>query len=208
MATVITTPADVVNLALRRLGYKLRIADLYEGSEVANYVLDIYGHTRDDLLREMAPNFAQRQTAPDLLKSAPAGGYTDATPWDPGLYPQFPWKYEYSYPNKCLEVRSVRPPPGALFDPEPTATLFAVANARDDDTPENTYRCILSNVANAIVVCTFQVLPVTEWPPDFTDALAARLADRLKLQLANPQLSSAFMREDAVETALAGSRQG
>jgi hypothetical protein len=208
MATVVNTPADVVNIALRRLGYQLRVADLEDGSDASLFVLDIYGHTRDDLLRELAPDFAQRQTAGDLLKSAPTGGYSVGTPWSSGTYPQFPWKYEYAYPNKCLAVRSVRPPPGALFEPEPTATLFTVANSRDAEVDQDTYRCILTNVADAIIVCTFQVLPPDEWPPDFTDALAARLADRLKLQLTNPQLASILMGEDAGEAVKASKEEG
>ena len=38
--------ADMVNLALRRVGYKLRVGNLYDGSMAAKMALDVYAQTR------------------------------------------------------------------------------------------------------------------------------------------------------------------
>ena len=48
MASVLRNPADVVNAALDRVGYKKNVGSLYDGSEQAAAALAIYGQTRDD----------------------------------------------------------------------------------------------------------------------------------------------------------------
>jgi len=89
MAAVITSVADVVNLSLRNIGYKLRVGHLYDGSDAANQCLDIYGQTRDDALRDGDWHFCERTVSlGDPLKSAPSN-YFDAA-WNPADSPPPP----------------------------------------------------------------------------------------------------------------------
>ena len=116
---VLTTPEDVVNAALSGIGLKIRIGSLLEGSEPAKAALDIYGQTRDALLRSDDWGFARG----DETLAATKTGLNDYTvmPWS-STYPPYPWKYQFTYPADCLKVRNIiyATPGFALnFDPQP-----------------------------------------------------------------------------------------
>lgn len=131
MAASVQSPADIINLSLRRIGYKLsRVSNLYDGSEPAKAALDIFGQTRDDLLRDGNWDFAQRNVAATLLRQAPTGGYFPPDNWDPLVYPPLPWRYCYEYPDDCLKVRTVKEPGGFLINMTPMAPNFSVANVK------------------------------------------------------------------------------
>ena len=73
---------DILNAALRRVGYQPPIGDIYEGSPAARTALDFYAQTRDALLSEFDWSFARQSV--DLgapIKTAPAPGYGGV--WDP-----------------------------------------------------------------------------------------------------------------------------
>lgn len=137
MATVITSVADVVNLSLRRIGFKLRVADLYDGSEASQVALDIYGQTRDDLLRAHDWDFAERNVLATLVRSAPDGGYWNTT-WNAATHPPLPWLFAYAYPDDCLKIRILKDNGGFLFNPSPLPTLNSVANVIDTVSRLNT----------------------------------------------------------------------
>ena len=80
MAYAVSSPADVVNLSLVRIGYKERVSWLYDGSNAARAALDIYGQTRDALLRDGDWPFAMRSAVGVLLKQAP-DAYVPPTAW-------------------------------------------------------------------------------------------------------------------------------
>ena len=166
---------QVVNLALARIGVEERIADIFEGSVAAQLVLDIYGQTRDELLRQGQWGFAQRNVSLTLLKSAPAGGYVPPTVWS-SAYPPLPWLYEYAYPTDCLKIRAIKPSPILLpnFDPQPF--VWSVENDGSYDPP---VKVILSNVGSAVMVYTGQITDPTTWEADFVEALADALARRM-----------------------------
>ena len=145
MAAAASSPADVINLALRRIGYRLRVGNLLDGSEAASQALDIYAQTRDELLRQSDWGFAERNTALTVLKSAPAGGYFPPNLWS-SAYPPLPWSYAYDYPEDCLKVRAVKPSPLFLLDPDPLPILFDPANDYVD-TGEDTLATISVNAA-------------------------------------------------------------
>lgn len=131
MVASVTSPADIINLALRRIGYKLtRVSNLYDGSEPAKAALDIYAQTRDDLLRDGNWDFARRDVAATVLRQAPDGGYFPPNNWDPLTYPPLPWTYCYEYPDDCLKVRNVKGPGGFLINMTPMAPNFSVANVK------------------------------------------------------------------------------
>lgn len=205
MVAVVTSPADVVNLALQRIGYPGRVGNLYDGSEAAKDALDIYSQTRDAILRGGDWPFASRSLLATLLKSAPIAGYFPPNTWTTA-YPAQPWKFEYEYPTDCLEVRACKP--AAFFVPNfrPMPYVFAVANDAGY-TPAR--RVILSNVADAMLIYTAQVTNPATWPPDFVEAFAADLGQRLSPALMKSlEMTKLEAADSAAETAQADQRQG
>lgn len=171
----ISDVASVVNLALRRMGYKKRVSSLLDGSDAASQALDVYGQERDALLRDGDWQFCSRSITATLLKSAPAN-YFD-TPWNPVDHPPLPWQFEYEYPDDCLKVRLVKPNSMLMFNPEPYWNNFAINNDNGATPPAQT---IVSNVPSAVLIYAGRVTNPSDWPADFTDALAVRLLNTLK----------------------------
>lgn len=170
------SPTDLANNALVRMGYKLRVGSLYDGSLAAKKLLDIYAQTRDELLCEQDWGFAERNIALTLLKSAPVAGYIPPAGWDPAVNPPVPWLFEYGYPGDCLKVRALKTTPIFVpnFDPQPSVY----------DTPNDNYlspaqRVIVCNVPAALLVYTGQVTDPITWDVGFVELLADGLARRL-----------------------------
>lgn len=210
MSASVRRPEDVVNIALERIGFPLRVANLYEGSKHADAALDVYGQTRDEMLRRSDWGFAERNLSPTLLKSAPPAGYVAGiTPWDPALYPPLDARFEYEYPADCLKVRAIKPAPIFVpnFDPQPHA--FRIAN---DSSYTPARRVILCNVENAVLTYTGQVTDPSTWEPGFVEALAAALARRLAIALAplqaNLQAEQIGEKDEIVGATRAEMRQG
>ena len=206
MVAVVQTPAAACNIALVRMGYsKGRIGTLYEGSHAAKQFLDIYGQTRDELLRSFDWGFARRDLSLTLLKSAPVGGYIPPTMWNPAVNPPISFLFEYAYPSDCLKERIVKSPAlfGPNFDPQPY--LFSVAN---DDAYTPPQRVILTNVPNAIMVYTGQVTDPTTWDVGFVESFAAALARRAALALVGLEPAKFAASDEQISTAMAELEQG
>lgn len=198
----VQSPADLVNLVLARIGYPLRVGNLYEGSKAAKKALDVYAQERDALLRDGEWPFAQGDVAGTLLKSAPVGGYLPPIVWS-NQYPPLPWLFEYGYPNDGLKIRSVKPTPIFVPNYSPQPNLFSEAN--DSSVPG---RVVLSDVPNAIIVYTRQVTNPNDWPVDFADALAERLGRVLGPVLANLDTTKLEAAEEQQSDAMAQAQQG
>lgn len=196
MTSVFTDPADIVNDALVRVGWKQRIGSLYDGSVAAKAALDLYGQTRDELLRDFDWGFAERNVALDLQKVAPVGGYTPPLVWS-SVYPILPWIYQFSYPDDCLKVRALRTTPVFIPNFSPQAVNFRIAN---DNSFTPAQKVILCNIANPILVYTAQVTNVATWEPSFVEALVAALATKLAPTLANLQTEQVEAADEVVET--------
>lgn len=205
MSAVLTNPTAIVNDALVRIGYKRRIGNLYEGSEASKLALDIYGQTRDEMLRTGNWLFARRDLVMTLLKSAPAAGYLPPVVWS-DAYPPLPWKFEYVYPDDCLKVRSIRPQPIFLANYDPKAVNYSLAN---DVSYTPAKKVILCNVpAPAYLVYTAQVTDPATWEVSFTESLCASLGRRLAPALANLQTAQAEAGDEKVETEMAAETRG
>lgn len=204
MVASVQNPADECNNALVRIGWKQSIGSLYDGSEAAKVLLDIYGQTRDFLLRLDDWGFAERQINAVLLKSAPPGGYIPPNTWTPA-YPPQGWLFEYEYPTDCLKVRSMRIPSLFVpnFDPQPQA--FTDYN---DDTYVPSQKTILTNAVDAILTYTGRITDPTTWNASFCEALAAALARRISPALAGPEAAKMEAADEQVETASAEMIQG
>lgn len=203
MALSLPDPASIVNASLARIGYKLRVGSLYDGSVAAKKALDVYSQTRDELLRQNDWGFAERNTTLTLLKSSPAGGYVPPTTWTPA-YPPLPWRFEYNYPGDCLKVRALKGVPILIpiYDPQPV--LFEIAN---DNALTPAQKVILCNVSSAVLVYTGQVTDPLTWEADFSETLIAALGRRLAPTL-NPEMLKLAVPDEAQSQAVAEMNQG
>lgn len=203
MANAINTPADLVNLALARIGYPLSVGDLYDGSKASRAALNVYSQTLDACLRDGEWGFAQRQVSPTLLKQAPPGGYFDA-PWTTAN-PPYPWAYSYELPSDYLKIRSVRPTPGFLLEMDPTPLLFNVVN---DSGYSPARRVLVCNQGSVLLTYTGQVTNPVQWNADFIEVMAAALARELAPTLADQNVAMAERQDEMATAAMAGTRQG
>lgn len=154
MPASVTSPADVVNLALRRLGRSDRVGNLYDGSAAAKAALDIYAQTRDALLRQSDWGFAEK-----IAAAVPSGTAAPA-----------PWSVEYTYPADCMRLRNLFNAAYLADKNNPLPVLYTVA----DDPARG--KVIWCNAAAATLVYTAQVTDPARWEPLFVNALAESLA--------------------------------
>lgn len=204
MVASITSPADVVNVALQRIGYKGRVGNLFEGSAAAKDALDIYAQTRDELLRKGDWGFAERNVSPPLLKFAPAGGYTPPNVWTPA-FPPLPWRFEYAYPDDCLDVRALKAASIFVMEFDPQPAVFTIANDNALAPPK---KVILCNIADAILTYTGQVTDPSLWEADFVEAFAAALGRRLAPALVGMEAAKLIVSDEQASNAIALSVQG
>lgn len=207
MALVLVNPADVVNAALDRIGYKKNIGSLYDGSEQSAAALAIYGQTRDYLLREFDWGFAEQDVALSLLKTAPVGGYGPNRPWTPATDPILPWTFEYEYPLGSVTMLKLRSLRGATVIPEydPSAVLYRIAN---DNSYSPSKKVILTNLANALAVFTGQVTDPTLWDTGFTESLVTNLGRRLAPVLVGMDAAKMEAQDEVVATQTAEMKLG
>lgn len=202
MPASLQSPADIVNDALTRIGYKDRIGSLYEGSKASKAALNIYAQTRDELLRNGEWPFARRDLIGTVLKQAPPGGYVAPTLWNPATYPPLPWLFEYAFPDDCITVRAVRPQQIMVPNFSPRSHIFAVANDGNE-------RVILSQLSNAVITYTGQITDPTDMAVDFVEALCAAMARRLAIVLTQTaDVAKLEAQDEALETQLASRQQG
>lgn len=191
---------DLVNQALIELGYPRRIGQIDEGTPLAIAALEIYVQTRDRLLREKDWPFARRSLALTLLKGPPPpGGYNPITPWT-SAYPPPGWLYEYTYPADCIKLGAIVPPPGLMFDLDPTPAQPRIDNDASLVPPA---KVILSNIKDAIAVYYGQITDPSTWEPEFTQAMV----DGLKAGLALPVAHELALVEKAMAAEVAAETQ-
>lgn len=183
-----TDIVDIVNQALREVGWQRPIAEFYEGSRAARVALDIFGQTRDELLDAGEWPFARRaNVALTLLKGPPPpGGYDPGTPWN-NTYPPPGWLYEYLYPDDMLELRAILPSPGAMWDLNPQPQLWRVDNDNslvdNAGQPTAQKKVILCNVAGALATYSAQITDPNLWEPGFIATLVKALKAKFALAL-------------------------
>lgn len=205
MAASVTSPADMVNLSLRRIGYKLRVGSLYDGSMAAKQSLDIYAQTRDELLVEHDWDFAERNLAATLLKSAPVGGYIPPNTWNPATNPPVGWAFEYQYPSDALKIRAVKPSPSFTLNFDPQPNRFSLANDSAYTPPQ---KVVLCNVGAALLVYTGQITDLTTWEPGALESFAAALGRRLVPTLMGLNAIQAANADEGQTLATAETEQG
>lgn len=160
---------ELVNQAARQAGIRRRIGSIYDGSELAKVALDVYGQTRDELLRRQSWGFAQRQSGL-LVVSAFA--------------PPLPWLYAYDWPTDALLICAVLPFPITYPDLNPVDYLFAPYNLVSGSPVMDTDRVVVSYVANAFAIYTGRITNPNQWDAGFTAAMIANLQEKLAPALA------------------------
>lgn len=203
MSAVLTSPEDVINAVLQRIGYPQRIGSIYEGTRPAKVALDVYGQTRDQMLRDGDWGFARRDLGLTLLKSAPTNGFY-AAPWT-NAYPPLPWLYEYTYPTDCLKVRAVRQTPAFIPDFDPKSNIFDTPN---DNSYTPAVKVIVCNLSNAVATYTGQITNPTTWEASFTEGLIADLGRRFSAALATPEVEKIEASDEQAEVGIANVTQG
>ena len=220
---MISSVEDLVNQSLRDIGFSgPPIGDIYEGSPAARVALEIYGQTRDELIRAASLwtwPFIRGNTAPPnnplvVLKTPPPGGFYPGQPWS-ALYPASGWLYEYAYPPDCLEALAITRPPQFgpdVLDPKPN--LWSVGNdlypnGNLSDAPQ---RVIFANYGpDAVLIYRRRVTNLLLWEPQALAVLINAVGRKLA---ASPRLaSSANMmqgqaQEEVASAALAMQHRG
>lgn len=204
LLTSISNPADVANNALVRMGFRLRVGSLLDGSDHASTILQVYGQTRDELLASFDYDFAERTSTLTLLKQAPLTGYFPPNSWDPATHPPLGFLYEYEYPATSLKIRNIKYTPlwAVNWDPQPNRWT-----EYNDNYFAPAQRTIVTNVPNAIAVYTGRVTDPTTWSVTFSDALAARLSVVLGPALVGLESSRLTVPQDNREESVATTEQ-
>ena len=200
VTTSIRSPADVANLAFRKMGLRMRVGSLLDGSDAAMTMLDTYGATRDQMLEEFDYDFAERTVTLALLKSAPAGGYFPPNNWNPATFPAPGFLYSYEWPSDAIKIRSLKYTPGFAINYDPRPTKFTEYN---DNAFTPAQRTILTNIPAAIAVYTGRVTDPATWSAKFSEALASRLAVTLGPDLVGLESEKVTTGEMAADTAQA-----
>lgn len=177
---------QIINHALDRAGYPEYIGNIYEGTKQARVALDIYGQTRDQLLRQTDWGFAEKIAAAALSGSAAPA----------------PWSVEYTYPADCLRLRNVFNAVYLADKNNPLPVLYTVANAGSAG------KVILCNAAAATLVYTLQVVDPTKWEPLFVENLVLALAERLAPALALLEAGKAVIEAEKTIVPLAQGIEG
>lgn len=204
MPSSVQNVEDILNIALVRIGYKIRIGSIYEGSIASKAALSIYAQTRDELLRGFDWGFAERNTGMVMIKQAPADGYFPPNDWS-SKYPPPDWLFEVQYPTDALKIRAVKNIPRFVPDFAPVQYQFSVDN---DNSLAEPSKVVLCNVFPGIIVYTGQVTDPADFEPDFVEALASSIGDRLAPALVGSQAAQLEAQDEQISIANAENIRG
>lgn len=148
-------PEDVINAALRGVGYQKAISEIHEGSRASRVALEVYGPLRDALLQSRDWDFAfQSDGLSDTIGGALVLGFTN----------------EYDWPATALRIRQVyQSPPTPNNDPRPVRWLQGTDKALGT-------KVIWTNIAtNANCAYIAQITDPAKWNPAFAQIFVANL---------------------------------
>lgn len=196
VSTSIRSPADAVNNAFVRMGFRLRVGSLLDGSDHARHAIDVYAQARDKLLESFDFDFAERTADLALINQAPAGGYFPPNLWNPTNFPPPNFAYQYGFPADAIKIRSLKFQPLFTLNPDPRPLKFSEYN-----NSALGLRTIVTNVPAAVAVYTGRVTDPQTWSVSFADTLAAELATLLGPVLVGLEAEKITMPEAQVDAA-------
>lgn len=175
-----TSPVDVVNMALQQVGsVQSTISSFDEDSTEAQVARLLYEPKLKDLMRAAQWGFARRQKFLTQLRAAVIDGEVSDDP------PPQPWLREYAYPPDCLRIRylmpNLSPTSGESSVPLTTgqqlapytwnatnAIRFTIANSENEQGDQ--IKSILTDVPEAQAVYTIWVSNPNLWDVEFLNA--------------------------------------
>ena len=188
---------QIFNMALTRIGSTQVVTSFTQATNEAALANVWYYTCRDYLLRAFAWPWAQVWA--QLTQVSAAGVPANAE-----------WNYSYRYPADCMTIRRLMrqpasystvsppiysnnvatqavpyPPPWTHGDADPYPVLYAVSNDVNG-------RLIVTNTASAWIQYTQAVTDPTQFPQDFADLLAWRVASELAMALARSDERRAY----------------
>lgn len=176
-------PVDICNMALSKMGARVKINSLSDTTPAAVHCNIWYDHLRQ-LLNRSAPWGFCRMT----VALTPLGAVNNTPPNN-----QYPWMFNYAYPPDCLRMRYVipSPPPDSMVTPPAPGQpllwgpwMMPRRDYRFLVTNIGNQRQIVSNLNNAIAIYNSDVTDTTQFDVGFVDAFAAALAAELIQPLA------------------------
>lgn len=181
-----STPAQICNIALARVGERQLLDDLGENSTAAELASAHYESARDDVLEAFDWRFARKRAA-----LAELAGQNER----PG------WEYVFSLPTDCIAPRYIDLGVNEPAPDEQTAFDLELNDAGDR-------RVLVTNLDEVELVYTARVTAVGLFSPAFVNALAWRLAMEFALALpVKPQVGLAMERGYQMALATAAARQ-
>ena len=173
MVSSVQSPADVVNIAMKKAGIKGRIGNLYDGSEPARVVLDFYSQTRDATLRAFNWGFAER-----FVSATISGGTPPAI-----------WAYEYNYPSDCLQVRGIYNSVYVADKNNPLPNLWTIGN-------NSTQKVIWSSLSAPTICYTGQITDPSQWEPLYVETFTTEMAKMLAVTIGVKEAIKVLMEEE------------
>lgn len=205
------SPEDILNQALTEVGFARPIGDIFEGTPAAIVGLEIYGQTRDEVLRHDDWPFARRTLTLALLKSAlvpPVALWNETSPPPP-------WRFSYAYPADCIFLRYLRSSPFGYQGGDPLEPL-PVRWAIGSDAPAVggvPAKVILADMENPLAVYTARITDPAQWEPLFLSSVVKALAAKYVIRFGQPSQGAGELgKQKGGETGqlveAAGMRQG
>jgi len=151
-----SSEVEICNMALGGVGVAHEISSLTEASTEAEQCNRFYAATRNELLRDLSPQFARRYVALALLEEDPNDD----------------WAYSYRYPSDCL--RALRLVDGHRI--QTTRIPWELAS-------DTTGRLIYTDQDDAVLRYIARIEDPEQFDPSFVEALAWKLAFKLSIPL-------------------------
>ena len=157
-----STKIDIYNLALYKIAQSIGVPSVNDDSKAADVLNRLWEPMRDIVLTDRVWPWAMKAQALALEAERPLPG----------------WKRRYAYPNDCLTAYAVTSERGLAGCGKLVHFVGSTPYGRDDW--ETAYGdqglSILTNVEDAWLVYAAKVEDASIFPPQFVNALAARLA--------------------------------
>jgi hypothetical protein len=189
---VATTPTEVCNIALGRIGIRQPLTELAEDSAEAEMCSVFYEDARDAVLEVLPWKFATKRASLAALAEASGGERSG-------------WEFVYTLPADCIAPREIYS--GTRNPPADQRIPFDVEH--NEDTGKSVLLC---DMEEAELIYTARIATVAIFTPLFIDCLAFKLAADLAMALPNKApLSDLMERRYERALALAGAstlRQG
>lgn len=174
---------QIANMALAHIGSGKLITNLItDRSKEAIACNLFYAQTRDEVLQDFPWGFASRRAVLGLV----------------GDDPTTEWSYSYRYPSDALAVRSIASGVSRMETPASQVPHRILS--------DETGRLLYTSQTDAVIEYTARVIDSAQYPPDFVQAVALKLAAYIAPSLMSdgaPGARSALLQHYALQLSVA-----